>query len=260
VSGEVALAIGGVRKRYGSREALRGVALELRRGERLAVVGPNGAGKTTLLSIVAGEQRADAGSVSLAPREVGWVPQRPALYGRLSVAENLRLFARLAHVAEVETTVSAMLEQTELTARGDELVERLSGGNRQRVNVAIGLLGDPSVVVLDEPTTALDPAQRRRLWAFVAGLAERDTATLFSTHLVSEAADHADRVLVLDEGEQAFLGAPAELHARAGCVGDFEAALVAFLDRRRSDRAAGGESPSSKGRGASDSPEAGRRR
>ncbi|MHB1469778.1 MAG: ABC transporter ATP-binding protein [Solirubrobacteraceae bacterium] len=233
MSGPATLTLTGLRKRYGAREALRGVELELDGGERIAVVGPNGAGKTTLLSIVAGEQRADAGVVSLPPDQVGWVPQRGALYGRLSVAENLRLFARLTGVGDVEGAVRAMLAQTDLTVRADERVERLSGGNRQRVNVAIGLLGDPRVIVLDEPTTALDPAQRGRLWDFVAGLAERGVAALFSTHIVSEASAHADRVLVLDEGEQAFLGPPDELASLAGSPGDFEAALVAFLAGRR---------------------------
>ncbi|MHB1539455.1 MAG: ABC transporter ATP-binding protein [Solirubrobacteraceae bacterium] len=234
------LVVSGLCKRYGARHALRDVGLTLAPGERLAVVGPNGAGKTTLLSILAGERRADAGSVSLPASEIGWVPQQPALYGKLSVAENIRLFARLARVADVQGSVTSMLAQAGLADRAGERVQRLSGGNRQRVNVAIGLLGDPPFVVLDEPTTALDPAQRRALWEFVARLAKRGSAALFSTHIVSEAAEHADRVLVLDEGEQAFLGRPRELVARAGGGVGFEAALVAFLDERGSVRQARG--------------------
>jgi ABC-2 type transport system ATP-binding protein len=235
VSGEVALAVSDLRKRYGGEEALRGTSFELHRGERLGVVGPNGAGKTTLLSLIAGVQAADAGSVSLAPDEIGWVPQRTAVYGKLSVAENLRLFARLEAVADVEAAVAEMLERSDLADRADDRVERLSGGNRQRVNVAIGLLGSPKVIALDEPSTALDPAQRRRLWDFVQALASEGTAALFSTHIVSEAARHADRVLVLDAGEQLFLGAPALLveEAEAGAGADFEDALVAYLEQRR---------------------------
>ena len=135
--------------------------------------GPNGAGKTTLLSILAGIQRPSAGSVSRDPREVGWVPQQPALYSKLSVAENLALFARLERVADPDAAVERMLEQTGLRERASEQLARLSGGNRQRVNVAIGLLSRPPVLALDEPSTALDPGQRERLWSFIRGLARR---------------------------------------------------------------------------------------
>ena len=131
------------------------------------------------------------------PREVGWAPQHAALYQRLSVAENLELFARLEHVPEPRETVRRMLEQTGLGERADERVGRLSGGNRQRVNVALGLLADPPVLALDEPSASLDPAQRERLWEFVGELAADGTAVVFSTHNVSEAQRHADRVIVL---------------------------------------------------------------
>jgi ABC-2 type transport system ATP-binding protein len=223
-----ALSLRGLSKSYGERKALKGIDLDLRAGEIVGVIGPNGAGKTTLLSIVAGVQEPDAGSVSRMPTEVGWVPQRPAVYSKLSVAENLRLFARLEKIADVEGSVTAMLAQTGLSERADERVERLSGGNRQRVNVALGLLGTPVAIVLDEPSTALDPGQRIRLWEFIEGLARSGVAVLFSTHIVEEAARHAGRVLVLDEGEQLFLGSPAELMQRTG-AGDFESALVSFL-------------------------------
>ena len=234
MSASVTLSVRGLGKRYGEREALRGVELDLLAGESVGVIGRNGAGKTTLLSIVAGVQAPDRGSVDLAGTGVGWVPQQPALYGKLSVAENLRLFARLEGVPDVAGTVAAMLDQAGLADRAEERVERLSGGSRQRVNVAIGLLGGPAVIVLDEPSTALDPTQRRRLWEFVQALTRRGTSALFSTHIVAEAARHADRVLVLDEGEQLYLGSPAALVQRAGVAGeDFESALVAFLAAER---------------------------
>ena len=140
------------------------------RGELLAVIGPNGAGKTTLLSILAGIRKPDAGTVAV-PGEVGWVPQQAALYRRLTVAENLRLFAHLERVADVEAAVERMLEQTGLGERRDDQVATLSGGNQQRVNIAIGLLAEPAVLLLDEPSTGLDPRQRERLWEFVLGLA-----------------------------------------------------------------------------------------
>jgi ABC-2 type transport system ATP-binding protein len=221
-----------ISKRYGTRDALRSVSFEVADGEKVAVIGPNGAGKTTLLQILAGALAPTVGSVSLQPEEAGWVPQQPALYSKLSVAENLRLFARLERVADVERTVARMLEQTALGDRADDEVSRLSGGNRQRVNIAIGLLGEPAVLLLDEPSASLDPRQRERLWAF---LAELGTTVVFSTHDVGEAERYADRLLVLADGELLFTGTPAELETETGgtaAAPDFETAFVAFLRER----------------------------
>jgi ABC-2 type transport system ATP-binding protein len=219
-----ALAVADVRKRYGSREALRGVTFTADAGERLAVIGPNGAGKTTLLRILAGALAADGGTVDLA--RAGWVPQRPALYGRLSVAENLRLFARLEKVAAVDRAVVDMLALTGLEP-GTE-AGKLSGGNRQRLNIAIGLLGAPPVLLLDEPSAALDPRQRERLWAFVS---ELDVTVIYTTHDVGEAERYADRVLVLADGELLFAGTPEDLRTQHAGP-DLEAAFVAFLRER----------------------------
>jgi ABC-2 type transport system ATP-binding protein len=228
---EPLLAVRGLVKRYGEREALRGVDFEARAGELIAVIGPNGAGKTTLLSILAGVQRPSAGSVSLPPSRVGWVPQQSAVYSRLSVAENLELFARLEGVPDPRATVRAMLEQTGLQDRAGERLERLSGGNRQRVNVAVGLLADPPALVLDEPSSSLDPLQRERLWQFIGGLAGRGRCIVFSTHNVTEAECYAGRVLVLADGEPLFSGSPRELAREAGADGGvgFEGAFVRFL-------------------------------
>ena len=227
-----ALAVEGVAKAYGDRRALQGVSFTAAPGERLAVIGPNGAGKTTLLQILAGSLAPTSGRVSRPPREVGWVPQQPALYGKLSVAENLRLFARLEKVADPDAVVSAMLEQTGLRDRARDEVGRLSGGNQQRVNIAIGLLGDPAVLLLDEPSSSLDPRQRAILWSFVGGLAERGTTVVYSTHDVGEAERYADRVLVLADGELLFSGTPRGLAEAVGGDRDFEAAFVAFLHER----------------------------
>jgi ABC-2 type transport system ATP-binding protein len=216
-------------KRYGARTALHEVTFEVVPGEKLAVIGPNGAGKTTLLQILAGALAPSSGEVSLKPEEVGWVPQQPALYSKLSVAENLRLFARLERVDDVERAVARMLEQTALHDRADDEVGKLSGGNRQRVNIAIGLLGDPGVLLLDEPSSALDPRQRERLWQFIAGLG---TTVVFSTHDVGEAERYADRLLVLADGELLFTGTPAELNEAANADADLETAFVRFLHER----------------------------
>jgi ABC-2 type transport system ATP-binding protein len=240
------LRVSALGKRYGELDALRDVSFHADAGELIAVVGPNGAGKTTLLSIIVGIQTPSTGTVDAAPdgvsaaarrhvgRRVGWAPQAPALYSKLSVAENLELFARLEGVADPRAAVARMLEQTGLAARASEPVGRLSGGNRQRVNVALGLIGDPPVLALDEPSASLDPSQRERLWEFVGARVAAGTTVVFSTHNVSEAQRYADRVLVLAEGRLLFDGAPQALLAQGGepAGGDLERALVLFLDAR----------------------------
>ena len=226
----VVLEASGIVKRFGEREALKGVSVSASRGELVAIIGPNGAGKTTLLSILAGVQRPDAGSVSRAPEEVGWVPQQPALYNKLTVAENLRLFARLERCPDVPATVERMLHQTGLEDRAHDPVAELSGGNRQRVNIAIGLLSAPDVLLLDEPSAALDPRQRERLWEFINALASEGTSVVYSTHNVQEAERHAGQVVVLADGELLFTGSPRDLERIVGATDlDFEAAFVAFL-------------------------------
>ena len=223
----------GLDKRYGERTALAGVSLSARPGELVAVIGPNGAGKTTLLSILAGIVPPDGGEITVAPRDVGWVPQQAGLYGKLTIRENLELFARLERVEHPGAAVERMLALSDLGERADEEVSRLSGGNRQRVNIAIGLLADPPVLLLDEPSAALDPRQRERLWEFLGKLAGGGTTVVYATHNILEADRHADRVVVLADGEALFAGAPKELEAVAGLQGaDFEAAFVAFLGQR----------------------------
>ncbi len=227
------LAARSVTKRFGSRVALHSVSFELHPGELIAIIGPNGAGKTTLLSILAGVLAPTEGEITHPAREIGWVPQQPALYSKLSVSENLRLFARLEKVADPDAAVTRMLAETGLEDRADEEVGRLSGGNRQRVNIAIGLLSEPSALLLDEPSASLDPRQRERLWEFIGALAGLGTTVVFSTHNVAEVERFADRVLVLVDGELLFSGTPSELErAVGGAARDFEAAFVHFLHDR----------------------------
>ncbi|MET0129009.1 MAG: ABC transporter ATP-binding protein [Solirubrobacterales bacterium] len=220
-------------KRFGEREALRGVSFGAAPGELLAVIGPNGAGKTTLLSILAGILEPDSGTVAV-PGALGWVPQTAGLYRRLTVAENLRLFARLERVEDLDAAVERMIDQTGLGERRDDLVGTLSGGNQQRVNIAIGLLARPAVLLLDEPSTGLDPRQRERLWEFVLGLAGGGTTVIYSTHHLLEAERYGDRLLVLADGEPVFEGTAEQLHAEvpAADARDFEAAFVSFLRER----------------------------
>ncbi|HEX8752744.1 MAG TPA: ABC transporter ATP-binding protein [Solirubrobacterales bacterium] len=228
----------GLVKRYGDREALRGVSFEVSAGELVAIIGPNGAGKTTLLSILAGILRPDAGELESPGGAIGWVPQQAALYRRLTVEENLLLFARLEGHEDPGASVEEMLELSGLAGRRGEIVARLSGGNQQRVNIAIGLLSRPAVLLLDEPSVGLDPRQRARLWEFVSGLAGRGTTVIFSTHDIQEAERYGSRLLVLADGESLFDGSAEELReavrreAPEAAESDFETAFVAYLHHR----------------------------
>ena len=231
------LEVDGLTKKFGERVALSDVSLDVRAGELLAVLGPNGAGKTTLLSILAEITRADSGRITSPNGDVGWVPQQAGLYHRLTVEENLRLFAHMEGVDDVEGKVERMLEQTGLAERRHDPVSSLSGGNQQRINIAIGLLGDPSVLLLDEPSSGLDPSQRVRLWEFVAGLAEGGTTVIYSTHQIEEASHYGDRLVVLADGETIFDGSFAQMRRAAGprpkgTVADPENDFVRFLRKQ----------------------------
>ncbi|HUA11416.1 MAG TPA: ABC transporter ATP-binding protein [Solirubrobacteraceae bacterium] len=211
--------------RFGAITALDDVSLKVDPGEIVAVVGPNGAGKTTLLSIISGLIKPSAGRLVPPVPEVGWAPQQQSLYKALTARENLELFAHLESVPDADAAVERMLEQTGLASRADERAGNLSGGNRQRVNVALALLGEPPLLALDEPTAALDPAQRERLWRFVAELAHGGTAVLFVSHNIGEVQRWATRVVVLDRGHKLFDGPVEELAAG----GELEQGLLALL-------------------------------
>jgi ABC-2 type transport system ATP-binding protein len=191
-----------VARRYGDVAALAPTDVELHAGEAVALVGPNGAGKSTLLAILARAIEPTEGTVeSHVP--VGWVPQRPAHYSRLSARENLELFARLEGVRDPEGAADRLLERFALPTAARPSGE-LSVGNRQRLNVALALLGDPRVLLLDEPTAALDPGQRRRVWEVADALRAEGGAVCFATQNLEEI-EHATRTLVLQDGRIAPL-------------------------------------------------------
>ena len=195
-----------VSRRFGDHVALEPADLEVGAGEVLALVGPNGAGKSTLVAILAGALPPSSGTVELGPGvRVGWMPQRPAHYGRLSARQNLELFAALSGVDGAE----ALLARLELPA-DDRPAATLSVGNRQRLDLAISLLGDPQVLLLDEPTAALDPRQRRRLWETARGVRDAGGAVVLVTQNVDDLEHVADRVAVLIEGRIVFDGTVAE--------------------------------------------------
>jgi ABC-type multidrug transport system ATPase subunit len=195
-----------VARRFGDVEALAPTDLELQPAESVGLVGPNGAGKSTLLALLAGALEPSEGSVESHVR-VGWVPQRPAHYARLSARENLELFARLEGVRDAAPAALDLLERFSLPD-GARPSGELSVGNRQRLNVALSLLGQPRVLLLDEPTASLDPGQRRRVWEIVNALRADGGAICFATQNVEEVGEHADRVLVLQAGRVVYAGEP----------------------------------------------------
>jgi ABC-type multidrug transport system ATPase subunit len=202
-------------RRFGARMALEPTDFELDDGEAVALVGPNGAGKSTLLALLAGALEPTSGRIER--REgvrAGWAPQRPAHYGRLTARENLELFARLEGEPRPEQAAEGLLREFELLRYGAPASE-LSVGNRQRLNLAISLLGDPDALLLDEPTAALDPEQRRRLWERLEALRDRGIALLFVTQHAEEVERHSERVVALRDGVVAFAGPATDFDALA---------------------------------------------
>ncbi len=206
----------GIARSFGAQVALEPTDIDVHAGETLALIGPNGAGKSTLLSLLSGALEPSAGVVERVDGvRVGWVPQQAAFYDRLTARENLELFARLE--GEMDHAGSAERLLTRFDIPADRPAHTLSVGNRQRLNVALALLGDPRVLLLDEPTAALDPGQRRRLWETVTALRDEGGSVVFATQNLEELDLYADRVAVLQRGELTFAGATAEydrLHAR----------------------------------------------
>ena len=200
------LAARGAGRRFGHRDALEPVELEIWDGEAVALVGPNGAGKSTLLALLAGALEASVGSIERRKgARVGWAPQRPAQYGRLSARENLELFAKLEGEHDPQGAAARLLREFELPGE-PEPSANLSVGNRQRLNLAIAQLGAPHVLLLDEPTAALDPQQRARLWRRVADLRAAGGSVVFATQNVEEVEQVADRVAALREGRLVYTG------------------------------------------------------
>jgi len=208
--GSPLLAARGASRTFGRKRALEPVELEVLDGEALALVGPNGAGKSTLLALLAGALEPSTGRIERRKgARVGWAPQRPAQYGRLSARENLELFARLEGEADAPAVAGQLLRSFDLPDEASPSAN-LSVGNRQRLNLAISLLGSPHVLLLDEPTAALDPEQRRRLWERAAALREAGGAIVFATQNLDELEREASRVAALRDGRLVFAGPLAE--------------------------------------------------
>jgi ABC-2 type transport system ATP-binding protein len=207
----------------GQHRALRGVTLVVKPSEVVAVVGGDGAGKTTLLRALAGSLPLNGGRVSRPPeQEIGYVSAAPGGYGDLTVEENLTFSARAYDVPakERQQRIDRMLERTQLGAARDRLADRLSGGMRRKLALAMAVLHRPRLLILDEPTTGVDPVGRAELWRLLGGLAVDGTALVVSTTYLDEA-ERATRVLVLDGGLTLLDGTPDELIASVpGAVGE----------------------------------------
>ena len=224
MSSAQALSLVGVRVRYGKAVALDGLTFELNRGEIAALLGPNGSGKSTTLAVAAGILEPEAGTVlacgidrrtdpAAYAHSVGLVPQDPALYEDLSAEANLLFFGRLYGLSgyDLRCRVAAALERVRLTDRARDRVSTYSGGMKQRVNLAVALLHDPPLLLLDEPTASLDPKSRDALFADLHRLREAGHAILLTTHHLDEAETGCDRVAVLDRGGVVASGRPSEL-------------------------------------------------
>jgi daunorubicin resistance ABC transporter ATP-binding subunit len=219
----------GLTKRYGKTPALRGVSLQADAGTVTALLGPNGAGKTTLIRVLATLLRPDAGQASVAgydvlrePEQVrahiGLTGQALSVDGKLSGPENLAMFGRLHHLPwpAVRQRSARLLEAFDLGGAGKKAVKTYSGGMRRKLDLALSLIAEPSILFLDEPTTGLDPASRHALWDIIRGLVDQGTTVLLTTQQLDEADTLASSVVFINAGQIIAAGTPAELKARAG--------------------------------------------
>ncbi len=227
-----------VHKRFHDVEALRGLALTVLPGQIVGLLGPNGSGKTTFIRAVAGLVRIESGSVRVlgrAPRDavaaglVGYMTQSAALYQELSVEENLAFFAALRGIRDARAAIDEALGVVDVAARRRSLITTLSGGMRQRVSLAIALLGRPPLLLLDEPTVGVDPALRREFWSFFKTLTSQGTAILVSSHVMDEA-ERCDRLALIRSGRVIADGSVSEIRERAG-TSDLEEAFLRLSER-----------------------------
>ncbi len=225
------ISVTGLRKSYGDRAAVRGISLDVNRGEIFAFLGPNGAGKTTTVEILEGFRQAGEGRVSVLGRDpwrasadwrarIGIVLQESAPEPGLTVRECLELFAGYYPAPRsVDETMA-------LVGLGDQAAQRtsaLSGGQRRRLDVGLALIGDPELIFLDEPTTGFDPSARRAAWDVVAGLRDLGKTVFLTTHYMEEAERLADRIAIIANGEIVAEGTPQDLGGR-----DHAAAQIRF--------------------------------
>lgn len=245
---EPLLVVDGLKRSFGERQAVKGVSFVVHEGETYGLLGPNGAGKTTTISMVAGLLRPGGGSVTLAGRpvttsstagraQIGLVPQDLAIYPDLTARENLRFFGRLYDFRgrQLDARVAELLELVGLSERARSQVKEFSGGMKRRLNIAIGMLHRPRLLILDEPTVGVDPQSRNAILENVENLANGGMAVLYTTHYMEEAERLCDRVGIIDDGQLKAEGTQRELVESMGgedvieveASGDLRAAATA---------------------------------
>src|ERR1700690_3298697 len=209
-------------KRFGQVAAVDGITLELRSGECLGLLGPNGAGKSTLIRSIVGRVIPDAGTISVfgsradsmaARNALGWIPQELALYPRLTCRENLESFGRYHGLggAALKQAVAHCLGWATLTDRAGELVKNLSGGMKRRLNMAAGMIHQPKLVLMDEPTVGVDPQSRNHIFEMIEKLRDEGMSIIYTTHYMEEAERLCDRVAIVDHGRVIAMGTNSEL-------------------------------------------------
>ena len=232
MSAATSIVVDNLRIRRGGVIVLDDLSLSVASGRVTGLLGPSGSGKTTLMRAIVGVQIVESGAITVLGEpagtpllrwKVGYMTQNPAVYGDLTVRENLRYFARILNTGP--ENVEEVLETVDMTAFGDRVVNRLSGGQRARVSLATALIGDPQLLVLDEPTVGLDPVLRRDLWRTFNDLAAQGKTLLVSSHVMDEA-DHCHDLLLLREGKLVATGTPADVRAQSGKQDLDEAFLV----------------------------------
>jgi ABC-2 type transport system ATP-binding protein len=212
-----------LKKRYGSIEALKGVSFEIERGEMFGLIGPDGAGKTTAIRLLCGLLHPDEGEIRMLGHDpvadhramtasVGYLSQRFSLYGDLSVDENIAFFAEIHGVPDYAERRNRLLDMTQLTPFRQRLADKLSGGMKQKLALACTLVHEPDIILLDEPTTGVDPVSRREFWKLLSQFVEQGITILMSTPYLDEA-ERCHRIALLHEGQVLALDEPGRLRA-----------------------------------------------
>ena len=239
-----AIAISGLTKDYGDVRAVDGLTLAIPEAEVFGLLGPNGSGKTTTINCLTGLLKPTAGAITVAGYDVqvngreargvmGVSPQETAVYPYLTGRENVELFGQLYAVPKekLRVRVDYVIEKVGLVDDAGRRVGKCSGGMKRRVRIAMALVTDPKVVLLDEPTVGMDPQSRRAIWDFVMELKDKGKTVLLTTHYMEEADEICDRVGVVDHGKLIELGAPSSLKAKHGAE-DLEDVFIALTGRK----------------------------